>query len=264
MQQILKINIEKIKQSPYQGRLIEFGITQINESNTTLSDLAHNIQQNGLLTPIIVRETDDGYELIDGHRRLEACRSLGFTTIESIVKEADNRSAQLMSVVSNLQRKGLYNIELALAFRKILDADVFKDQKELSKAISKDQTYVGDLLNTLNMDKRIIDDLLKNKTTNDVRLLRAIRKAGKTNIDGYSEKQWDLYQRFINEGLSRKEVFQLSANEKTKQVDGILVKFKPRKIEVELNKKYTIDQRRALSELLKQKIEEVLAMGEQS
>ncbi len=262
MQQVLKIDIDKILQSPYQGRLIEFGITQTDESNNTLNSLAQNIEQNGLLVPIIVRGVDDGYELIDGHRRLEACRLLKRTTIEAIVREADDRNAQVMSVVSNLQREDLYNVERALAFRKILDAGVFKDQKELSQAIGKDQTYVGDLLNTLNMDKRIIDDLLKNKTTNDVRLLRAIRRSAKTNEEGYSDEQWNLYQRFVNEGLTRKEVLALSNEEKNRTVKDLKVVFKPRRIEVELPKKYTLEQRNVLTEMLKQKIEEILAMGE--
>ncbi len=87
---------------------------------------------------------------------------------------------------------------------------MFEDKRELSKAIGKDETFVGDLLNTLNMDKRIVDDLLKNKTTNDVRMLRAIRRVEPVNQVGYSEKQWEIYQRFLNENLSREEVLSLT------------------------------------------------------
>lgn len=112
------------------------------------------------------------------------------------------------------------------------------------------------------MDKRIVEDLLKNKTTNDVRLLRAIRRAGKTDDDGYCKAQWELYQRFIDEGLSRKEVFQLSGKEKAQQKTKIEVKFLPRRIEVDLPKKYSLAQRKELKLLIKKQMEEILAQFE--
>ena len=221
--------------------------------------LAQNIKENGLLNPVIVRGVNDGYELIDGHRRLAAHKLNGEKKIEAVVKEADDRAAQVLSVVSNLQREDLNPIERAIAFSKILDAGIFKDRKELSQAIGKDQTYVGDLLNTLNMDKRIIEDLLKNKTTNDVRLLRAIRRSDKTDSDGLSDVQWSLYERFKKEGLTRAEVLQLSRNQKYEGEEAQLsLKFLPRRIEVDLPKKYDKKQRDIIANLLKQKIEEVL------
>lgn len=74
---------------------------------------------------------------------------------------------------------------------------------------------VDDLLNTLIMDKRIIEDLIHNKPTNDVRTLRAIRKARQTDENGLSDAQWQLYCRFIDEKLSRKDVFNLSRKERS-------------------------------------------------
>lgn len=136
-QSILKININKIKESAYQGRLLMFGSTDNENADKLLKQLAENIKENGLLNPVVLRVTEDSYEIIDGHRRIEAFRLLGEEKIEAIVKEMNDREAQVMSVVSNLQRKDLYNIERALAFKKILDAGIFKDQKELSKAIGR-------------------------------------------------------------------------------------------------------------------------------
>ncbi len=114
-----------------------------------------------------------------------------------------DREAMILSVVGNLQREDLSPIEKAMAFRKLLDSGVFVDKKELSKSLGKDETYVGDVLNTLNMDQRIIDDILQNRTTDDVRLLRAIRQAGKTDKLQKSDEQMALYQEFKDKGLSR-------------------------------------------------------------
>ncbi len=65
---------------------------------------------------------------------------------------------------------------------------------------------MGDTLNLLNMDKRIIDDLLKNNTTNDVRMLRMIRKVEPVDENGLSEKQYWLYRKVISEKLSRTQL----------------------------------------------------------
>ncbi len=257
-EQILKIDITNIFESPYQGRLLMFGETNEENAQTAIRNLAENIKVNGLLNPIVVRSKENGYELIDGHRRLEATRLLGETHIDAIIKDIDEKHAQVMGIVSNLQREDLYNIERALAFKKILDAGIFKDQKELSTAIGKDQTYVGDLLGTLKLDKRIIDDLLKNKKINDVRMMRAIRRVGETDENGYNEDQWNLYQKVIEQGLSRKEVQKLAGQDQSNQIKETNVKFKPRRIEVDLPKKYTLKQRKKMTEKIKHRIDEML------
>ena len=254
---ISKIKLLEIGESPYQGRMIfiEEGNEVSEEENIEM--LAENIRENGLLNPVIVRKTEDQYQLIDGHRRVEAVRLLGHNTISSIVKNMTEREAQVMTVVGNLQRKDLFNIEKALAFRKILEAGIFIDKRELSKAIGKDETYVGDLLNTLKLDKRIIDDLLKNKSTNDVRLLRAIRRIEETNDTGHSKKQWELYRRFLYEGLTRQDVLNISRERDSEKEKAFTMIFKPRRIEISLNKIYSIKKRKELIAILDKKLTEI-------
>ena len=254
---ISKIKLTEIGESPYQGRMIfiEEGNEVSEEENIEM--LAENIRENGLLNPVIVRKTEDQYQLIDGHRRMEAARLLGYNTIDGIVKDMTEREAQVMTVVGNLQRRDLFNIEKALAFRKILEAGIFSDKRELSKAIGKDETYVGDLLNTLKLDKRIIDDLLKNKSTNDVRLLRAIRRIEETNDTGYSKKQWELYRQFLYEGLTRQDVLNISRERDSEKEKAFTMIFKPRRIEISLNKIYPVKKRKELIAILDKKLTEI-------
>jgi ParB/RepB/Spo0J family partition protein len=258
-QSVYKIPVSQIKESPYQGRILIFGTNTTDSTTENIRQLALNIEKNGLLYPVMLRRIGPKYEIIDGHRRVEAFRILGKMEIEAILMEIDEREAQLFSLVSNLMREDLSTIERALAFRKILQAGIFKNQKELSEAIGKDQTYVGDILNTLNMDKRIIDDLLVNQCTNDVRLLRAIRRAGKTNEQGVSAAQWELYQKFRETGLSREEVCDLSRKVKEKQIQGIKVNFLPRRIEIELDKRYNRSERIFLTSRIHKEIEKILS-----
>ncbi len=199
------IRIDEIKESPYQGRIISIETKKGQIADPSLRELEISIHNQGLITPIIIRPSINGYELIDGHRRVEIFKKLNHTHIPAIIKEADDGKAQAYSIIGNLHRKNLSTIEKAIAFKKIMDSKIFQDVKELSVAVGKHESYVGDILNTLKMDQRIIDDLAKNKSTDDVRLLRAIRKVEKA-VDNHSEKQWALYTEFLTNKLSRKEV----------------------------------------------------------
>ncbi len=204
---IISIHIDKIVESPYQGRLIEKGNKETGEMPKNIQELANNIKENGLVNPILVRPLPNGdYELIDGHRRLLAHKLLKLPIIKAILRPLDDRQAQAQSIIGNLQRQNLSNIELALSYRKVLDAGIFKDARDLSKSLSKDETYISDTLNLLKLDNRIIEDLLKNDTIGDVRLLRQIRHAGKIDENGKNEEQWELYCKVVSENLTREDV----------------------------------------------------------
>lgn len=111
-----------------------------------------------------------------------------------------------MHVIGNLQRKNLKPIEQALTYQKMLDTGIFKDKRELSKAISKDETFVGDLISMLQLDSRIIDDLAKNNLIKDLRILRLIRLSSLVDKKGVSDAQWELYRKVLFTKMGRKEL----------------------------------------------------------
>ena len=77
-----------------------------------------SIRANGTLVPIIVRSSSaDKYEIISGHRRVEACKKLGIDTIPAIVKELSNEEAVITMVDANLQRENLLPSEKAFAYK---------------------------------------------------------------------------------------------------------------------------------------------------
>jgi len=254
---ILNIRIDKIKESPYQGRLMS------DEDQDDLNDvikLAESIRQNDLMVPIIVRPVGDEYELIDGHRRLAAFKYLKRDTIPALIKNYDNRMAQVFSVVGNLERKNLTTIELAVAYKKILDAGIYKNKKELSQALSKDVTYVGDVLNALKMDKRILNYITKNKTKTDVRLLRMIRQVQKINPAGYADKQWALFQKVVNDNISRAELAGFVKQEKQiKKIEKLKIKFGERDIKINIyHGKLNIDQKITIRKLVDKKLNDLI------
>lgn len=216
---ILKIAIKNLVESPYQGRYMPVNFSDEVKSDKSLAELARNIREQGLMTPIIVRPAEGGkQEIIDGHRRVAACKMNGTKEIDAIVRDYKDKDAQVFSIVGNLLHRNLRTIEMAIALRKIEKSKLFESREKLSEAIGKDKTYVGDLINTLKMDHRIVENLAEYKTTDDVRLLRAIRKAFPAiklheagveaeNEMWTSDQQWEFYSKAVIEGkLSRDEV----------------------------------------------------------
>lgn len=96
-------------------------------------ELKESVKENGLLQPIIVRSFSAGtYEIISGHRRVEACKELGIQTVPAIVRDMTKDEAIIAMVDSNLQREHLLPSEKAFAYKMKLEA-----MKHQGKATSR-------------------------------------------------------------------------------------------------------------------------------
>ena len=264
------LRISDLVQSPFQSRF-----EQVEAAKTTtrtyikkekdkakvdeIDTLAQSIQTTGLIQPITVRPLDQGYEIIDGHRRVEAYKRLGRGQIMAIIKDVSDRDAQIMHVIGNLQRKNLKPIEQALTYQKMLDTGIFKDKRELSKAISKDETFVGDLISMLQLDTRIIDDLAKNNLIKDLRILRLIRLSSPVDKNGVSEAQWELYRKVIFSKMGRKELsVLLKKSDKTPALETWRMKTAAKKITINLETgKMSQADRDKLMKLIDEKMKEI-------
>ncbi len=89
-----------------------------------MEKMVESIQENGVISPIVVRPKEDGtYEIISGHNRVEACRRAGITQIPSFIREVDDDTAVILMVDSNLrQRDGLSDMEKAKAYELKMEA----------------------------------------------------------------------------------------------------------------------------------------------
>lgn len=88
-----------------------------------LAELAEDIREHGVLSPVIVRPIDGQYQILSGHNRVEACRLIDQLTVPCIVKDVDDDEAKLILVNTNLnQRKGLKPSEKAFAYKLRLDS----------------------------------------------------------------------------------------------------------------------------------------------
>ncbi len=258
--QILNISIGKLVESPYQGRLLGKEHYTNVYTKKLLDELAESISNTGLMQPITVRAIDDKYEIIDGHRRVAAYKLLEKGNIPAIIKEGTEREIQTMSLVANIQRSDLSSLERALAFEKILKSGVFESKKELSKAIGKDETYVGDIMNLLKMDKRIIADLAENNTLNDVRILRMIRNTHKVDKDGISDKQHSLYLKCAKDKLSRAQISKLIKTEnKPDEMPKFSLSYNNKGFYVKFNNMLPAGKKEKVLSLLEQKVNDILS-----
>ncbi len=253
------IKIKDLVDSPYQGRFTPNDDAK-DKGADHIAELAQSIDQNGLMMPIIVRQKEEGYEIIDGHQRVLAMRKLGRGQIMAIIKDCTEREAQLMHVIGNLQRKNLKPIEQAITYQKLLNAGIFKDKRELSNALSKDETYVGDLLATLQLDSRIIDELAKSNLIKDMRMLRLIRLYEPVDENGVSNAQWELYKKVVYGKMNRQKLMQhLKRKNQPKTVQSYRLKTTKRNITVVMDTG-TLDPARKeqLLALINEKIKEIM------
>ena len=85
-----------------------------------LRELAESIRRHGILQPLTVRRTAEGWELVAGERRLRAARLAGQETVPCLETEVDGRASALLALVENLQRKDLHYLEEAEAIAAFL------------------------------------------------------------------------------------------------------------------------------------------------
>jgi ParB family chromosome partitioning protein len=175
-----------------------------------IQELAESIKEKGILEPLIVRRTDQGYELIVGERRWRAAQKAGLKEVPVLVKEVEGREALEISLIENLQREDLNPIEAAEAFKHLIEEfDI--SQEDLSKRMGKDRTTITNTLRLLKLPLEVRNQLLQNRiTSGHARAILSLEN---------KEKQKELCALIIKKGLSVREAEVIARrwSEKTKK-----------------------------------------------
>lgn len=143
---IRSIRVEQIRANPWQPRR-EF-------AEEALAELAESIKQQGLLQPVVVRSTDDGYELVAGERRFVACKMAGLTSVPAMVKDVNNREMLEIALVENLQREDLNPMDEARAYRRLRE-EFGLTQEEIAQRVGKDRATVANQTRLLQLPPEI-------------------------------------------------------------------------------------------------------------
>jgi ParB family transcriptional regulator, chromosome partitioning protein len=144
----IEIPLERIRENPRQPRL--------RMDDEALAALAESIRQHGVIQPILVTETIDGYTLVAGERRVRAARIAGLDRIPAIVRQLADRQQLELALVENLQREDLDPMEAARAYRQLMDEFSFT-QDDLATRVGRARSTVANTLRLLDLHPAVQD-----------------------------------------------------------------------------------------------------------
>ncbi|MGH7738494.1 MAG: ParB/RepB/Spo0J family partition protein [Candidatus Tyrphobacter sp.] len=135
-----EIPLDRIRPNPQQPRR-EF-------AQGALDELAQSIAQHGVLVPVIVRSSGDGFTLVAGERRWRACAAVHRATIPAIVREQSDRDSLETAIVENLQRENLNALEEAAGFAQLIE-EYALTQDDVAKRVGKSRPAIANALRLL-------------------------------------------------------------------------------------------------------------------
>ncbi|HEX5950661.1 MAG TPA: ParB/RepB/Spo0J family partition protein [Actinomycetota bacterium] len=127
-----------------------------------LQALALSIQEVGILQPVVVRRSGDGYELIAGERRLRAAKLAGLATVPVILRESDDSESLREALIENIHRENLNPVELAEAFRELLEELGLK-QETLAERLGVSRSHVANTIRLLALPAEVQQLLAEGK-----------------------------------------------------------------------------------------------------
>ena len=143
--------VEAIDANPYQPR------QDITESD--LEDMVNSVREQGIVTPLLVSKTENGYQLIAGERRWRAAQKAGLERVPVVVREVTPYESLELALIENIHRKDLNAVEEALAYKRLLE-EAKITQDSLAKRLGKDRSSITNLLRLLNLPLSIQKDLI--------------------------------------------------------------------------------------------------------
>jgi len=190
---IVFININNIAPNPNQPRK-DFKDDKIEE-------LAASIKEHGVIQPIMVRKSTNGFEIVAGERRWRAARKAQIKEIPCIIKELDEHENMIIAIIENMQREDLNALEEAKAFQQL--AESFKlTQEEISKSVSRSRPYITNALRLLKLPEEIQGMIVDGSlTAGHARAIAGMK---------HKDKQIALGKQTVEKGLSVRQVEDLA------------------------------------------------------
>jgi len=189
---LLEVPVNAVAPNPRQPR------TRFDDE--AIGALAASIREVGILQPIVVRKAGAGYELIAGERRLRAARVAGLATVPVVVRDSDDADTLREALIENIHREDLGPIELAEAFRQLLEELGLK-QEELAERVGVSRSHIANTIRLLQLPIDVQQLLTDGK-------LQAGHARSLLSL-GDGEAQTALGLRTVAEDLSVREVEEL-------------------------------------------------------
>ena len=193
------ISITDIQKNPYQPRK-EF-------DREKLDELAQSIKENGVIQPIIVRQSPViGYEILAGERRYRASLLAGLRSIPAVVKQLSDQEMMVQSIIENLQRENLNPIEEARAYESLIEKGF--THAEIADKMGKSRPYISNSIRLLSLPEQILSEVESGK----------LSQAHARSLVGLNKEQQDyFFQRIIEEDISVRKLEALLTEKKQKK-----------------------------------------------
>jgi ParB family transcriptional regulator, chromosome partitioning protein len=162
-----------------------------------LASLADSIKEVGILQPVLVRETDDGYELIAGERRWRAARRVGLQHIPALIRDTDDASSLEQALVENVHRSDLNVLEEAAAYQQLIE-DFGLTHEEVAIRVGRSRASVSNTLRLLQLPPAV------QRMVRDKSLTMGHARALLGSPDRALQEK--LAKRVVSEGLSVRAV----------------------------------------------------------
>ena len=197
----VEIPITRIARNPYQPRM--------DHDPGALAGLADSIRRHGVLQPIVVAETLDGYRLIAGERRVRAAEMAGLERVPAIVRQAQNDAQLELALVENLQRTDLAPLEEASAFRRLID-EFGMSQEEVAARMGRSRSSVANTIRLLDLAEPVRQALAEGRISEGhARALGGLADDGQVRVLGVvleralSVRDTEELVRRLRDGASR-------------------------------------------------------------
>ena len=214
-----KIPVDEIRPNPYQPRKVF--------NDEALKELSSSIKQHGVFTPILVKKSIQGYDLIAGERRLRASKLAGLKDIPAIIVDFDDQEMMEIALLENIQREDLNSIEIALAYQKLIQRLGYT-QEQLAHRVGKSREHITNLLRLLKLPEDVQEYVVsKQLSMGHVRALLGLKTEANMR---------KVAKQAIDQGLSVRKVEQIvkdTNNKKTieKPKEDIYVKAAKEKLQ---------------------------------
>ena len=218
-QQQSKIPVNEIRPNPYQPRKVF--------NDEALKELSSSIKQHGVFTPILVKKSIQGYDLIAGERRLRASKLAGLENIPAIIVDFDDQEMMEIALLENIQREDLNVIEEAKAYEKLIQRLGYT-QEQLAHRVGKSREHITNLLRLLKLPEDVQEYVVnKQLSMGHVRALLGLKTESSMRT---------IAKQAIDQGLSVRKVEQIvkdTNNKKTveKPKEDIYVKAAKEKLQ---------------------------------
>jgi ParB family transcriptional regulator, chromosome partitioning protein len=216
------------------------------KNNSDFEMLVSSIREHSLLQPILIRPLSNGFEIVAGHRRFQACRTLRWRFIPAKIRELSDKQAYEIQLTENIQRKSMDPVEEAEAFRRYVVDFGWGGVSELARKIGKSEEYVSHHLQLL----KLPGDIKVKIANNSLNVSQAIEIA-----EISPDKRSKIVSQVVNENLTVRQIRELKTvlkeeEEEEEDPDEVIVSLRdPSKSSSAIAKKTSLTLKIALTRI---------------